>query len=216
MITQRKRIDGVHPANIEVNHAGRISSAALVFERVERARRAGCVRSDAGRNEPRLWRGAARRHHRQHRARRHGQVARRRRCRVAMGRQRLHHRLCRLHPDGRRTRRPDRRQAYLHGGVCALHRGLAGLRAVSQRHRVDRRAADPGAGGGNPGAQFAGAAEPHLYGRPRARPCRRGLGRGREPGADRRSLRRRCADHAGWLARDLPRQSADRASLVCG
>ena len=51
----------------------------------------------------------------------------------------------------------------------------------------------------------------HAYTDDRAAwPRRRGLGRGREPGADRRSLRRRRADHAGRLARDLPRQSADR------
>src|SRR3954453_9426520 len=59
----------------EVDHAGRIASAAILFESVERAKRASCARSDAHCDEPRLWRGAARHHHRQHRARCDGQDA---------------------------------------------------------------------------------------------------------------------------------------------
>ena len=70
----------------------------------------------------------------------HRRLARRRRRRAAMGRERLHDRVRRLHPHRGRARRPARRQAGLHGGLCHLHRGLARLRAGAERRDPDRRA----------------------------------------------------------------------------
>ena len=51
---------------------------------------------------------------------------------TAMGGQRLHHRVCRLHSHRRRARRSHRRQAGFHGGLCHLHGGLARLRAGAE------------------------------------------------------------------------------------
>src|SRR2546421_122287 len=77
---------------------------------------------DARGHEPRLRRGSTRRHHSQYGAQQHWQLTRRRRVRVAMGRQRLHHRVRRFHPHRRRAGRSHRRQADLYGGLCNLYR----------------------------------------------------------------------------------------------
>ena len=75
----------------------------------------------------------------------HRHLARRRRLRAAMGGQRLHDRVCGLHPDRRRARRSHRRQAGLHGGLCDLHGGLARMRACARRRDPDRGTRRPGA-----------------------------------------------------------------------
>ena len=97
-------------------------------------------------------------------------VAGRRRCRAAMGCQRLHDRLCRLHSHRGRAGRPHRRQAGFHGGLCHLHRGLGRLCAGARRHHPDRGKRRPGIGRGDPGSELAGVAQPCLSGRKAARP----------------------------------------------
>ncbi len=52
--------------------------------------------------------------------------------RAAVGCQLLHHRLRRLHSDGRGARRSARRQANLHGGFCGVHGSIGGLCARAQ------------------------------------------------------------------------------------
>jgi Major Facilitator Superfamily len=74
--------------------------------------------ADARRRESRLRRRAARRYHRQYRAQCHRHVAWRRGLGAAVGGERLHHRLCRVHSDGRRARRPHRRQAVFMAGFA--------------------------------------------------------------------------------------------------
>src|SRR5436189_3033385 len=71
-----------------------------------------------------------------------------------MGRDRLYHRVRRLHFDRRRARRPPRRQTDFHGGLCDLHVGVARLRAGAVGGVPDRRAVRAGPGGGDPGAEL--------------------------------------------------------------
>src|SRR5436190_1935555 len=93
-----------------------------------------------------------------------------------MGRDRLYHRVCRLHFDRRRARRPPRSQTDFHGGLCDLHVGVARLRAGAVGGVPDRRAVRAGPGGGDPGAELADAAQSRLCRSEGARPRGRLLG----------------------------------------
>ncbi len=170
-----------------------------------------CHLADAGGHEPRLRCRSTRRHDRQYRARQHRRLARRRRGGAAVGCQRLYHFLCGLHPDRGRAGRPDRGQADVHRRLCHLHRGLARVRAGTQCRHPDCRPRRPGPRRGDPGSQFAGAAQPCLSGRTATRARGRHLGSRGQSCANGRAAGRRWADRAGRLAVDLSRQSANRA-----
>src|SRR5216684_6986932 len=118
--------------------------------------------------------------------------------RAAVGCQLLHHRLRRLHSDGRGARRSARRQANLHGGFCRFHGSIRRLCVRAQCRDPDRGKSGPGARCRYSRSQLPCAAQPRLHGRKTARSRGGNLGRRRQPRTDLRAVDWRRPDCIGW------------------
>jgi hypothetical protein len=126
-------------------------------------------------------------------------------------RQCLHHHLRRVHSDGRRARRSNRRQKSVHCRLCDLRARFACLCHGASALGPDCRALVPGRRRRGFGAEFTDSSQPCLPKRVGAQLGGRHLGRRRKLLPDRRAAGRRRSHCAGRLAEHFSDQSADRS-----
>ena len=169
------------------------------------------VHSDRNRHEPRLRRRPVGRQRGQRGDQADRRRARRRCCRPAVDRQRLHDHVRLVHPVGRGFRRPSRRAAGVRRRLRGVHGGLRALRPGAVARDPDRGPGRAGTGSGGAGPVLTDPAQPHLPGAARARAGGWDVGSRRVDRPVRRPGRRRRADRDARMASDLLHQRPDRA-----